>query len=113
MAEDQIDKAGSGNDEASGIDRSRALQLLWSQWELPGDTKLLEISAMRHLPDAKLPRSKGKVEISEVYTNLGLLHSGAASDNGYMELETEGFLKSRMRENRTYGSVRGSDIPSR
>ena len=28
-------------------------------------------------------------------------------------METEGFLKSRMRENRTYGSVRGSDIPSR
>ena len=27
-------------------------------------------------------------------------------------METEGFLKSRMRENRTYGSVRGSDIPS-
>lgn len=48
-----------------------------------------------------------------VSANLELLHLGAAPDNGYLELETEGFLKSRMRENRTYGSVRGSDIPSR
>ena len=29
------------------------------------------------------------------------------------KVETKDFLKSRMRENRTYGSVRGSDIPSR
>ena len=45
--------------------------------------------------------------------NLELLHFRTAPDDGYLELETEDFLKSRMRENRTYGSVRGSDIPSR
>ncbi len=39
---------------------------------------------------------------------MELLCEGTAFDNGYMELETEAGLKSRMRENCTYGSVRGS-----
>ncbi|MBR5969982.1 MAG: sugar O-acetyltransferase [Lachnospiraceae bacterium] len=39
---------------------------------------------------------------------MELLCEGTAFDNGYLELETDADLKSRMRENRTYGSVRGS-----
>jgi len=46
--------------------------------------------------------------ISEVSAYLGFLRSGAALDDGHLELAAEGCLKSRMRENRTYGSVRGS-----
>ena len=39
---------------------------------------------------------------------MELLCERAALDNGYLELETEAGLKSRVRENRTHGSVRGS-----
>lgn len=39
--------------------------------------------------------------------NLEFLHYRASFDGGHMELETDVGLKSRMRENRTYGSVRG------
>lgn len=39
---------------------------------------------------------------------MEILCEGAAFDNGYMELETEAGLKSRVRENCTHGSVRGS-----
>lgn len=36
---------------------------------------------------------------------MELLRERASPDNGYMELETDAGLKSRMRENRTYGGV--------
>ena len=39
---------------------------------------------------------------------MELLCERAALDNGYLELETEAGLKSRVRENCTHGSVRGS-----
>jgi hypothetical protein len=40
---------------------------------------------------------------------MGLLHNETEPNSGYMEwLAAEDGLKSRMRENRTYGSVRGS-----
>lgn len=39
---------------------------------------------------------------------MGLLCERATFDNGYLELETEADLKSRVRENCTHGSVRGS-----
>ena len=39
---------------------------------------------------------------------MELLREGAASDDGHLELAAKGCLKSRMRENRTSGSVRGS-----
>jgi len=113
MVKGEINETGSGNNEAAGSDYPRPLQLLRSEWKLPCDTELLEVSEVFHIPDAEPPGPKGKAEISEVSTNLELLHFRAAFDNGYLELETEGFLKSHMRENRTYGSVRGSDIPSR
>jgi len=40
--------------------------------------------------------------------NLELLCQRAASDHRYLGLATKDYLKSRMRENRTSGSVRGS-----
>jgi hypothetical protein len=46
-------------------------------------------------------------EVSCVSENLELLCHRTPPDEGHMELETEAGLKSRMRENRTYGSVRG------
>ena len=39
---------------------------------------------------------------------MELLCKRTTPDNGYLELETDVDLKSRMRENCTYGSVRGS-----
>jgi len=39
---------------------------------------------------------------------MKILCERATSDNRYLELETDVGLKSRMRENRTYGSVRGN-----
>ena len=39
---------------------------------------------------------------------MELLHLWAASDDGYLELESNDCLKSRMQENCTSGSVRGS-----
>lgn len=47
-------------------------------------------------------------EIRQVSAYLELLRKGAALDEGYLELATEGCLKSRMRENCTSSSVRGS-----
>lgn len=47
-------------------------------------------------------------EMGHVSQDSGLLCEEAAPDKGYLELETDVGLKSRMRENRTYGSVRGS-----
>ena len=39
---------------------------------------------------------------------MELLCERTTFDDGYLELETEAGLKSRVRENRTHGSVRGS-----
>lgn len=111
VVKEEIDETGSRNNEAAGSDYPWPLQLLRSEWKLSCDTELLEVFEVFHIPDAEPPGPKGKVEISEVSTNLELLHFRTAFDDGYLELEPEGSLKSRMRENRMYGSVRGSDAP--
>ena len=46
--------------------------------------------------------------IYKVSPSMEILCERATSDNRYLELETDVGLKSRMRENRTYGSVRGN-----
>ena len=108
MAAYEADEAGIPDNGAAGGSHPRALQLLWGKRKLPCDTVLLEVSEILHLPYAESPRPKGKAEISEVFAYLELLREGAAFDDGHLELATEGCLKSRMRENRTSGSVRGS-----
>ena len=113
MAAHSTHETSGGNNEAAGGGNTWPLQLLRNKREFPRHTELLVLSQILHLPYVESPRSKGKVEVSEVSANLEILHSRSAPDSGYLELVTKDFLKSRMRENRTYGSVRGSDIPFR
>lgn len=51
---------------------------------------------------------KGKFRYTKFLLSMEILCERATSDNRYLELETDVGLKSRMRENRTYGSVRGN-----
>lgn len=113
MAAHPTHETSGGNNEAACGGNTWPLQLLRNKREFPRHTELLVLSQILHLPYVESPRSKGKVEVSEVSANLEILHSRSTPDSGYLELVTKDFLKSRMRENRTYGSVRGSDIPLR
>lgn len=71
-------------------------------------TELLEIPEILHLQSAEPPPPEAIHEVQQVSTNLELLCQRAASDHRYLGLATKDYLKSRMRENRTSGSVRGS-----
>lgn len=108
MTAHETDEADISDNGDAGGDHPRALQLLWGKWELPCNTELLEVSAILHLPYAEQASPEALHEIRHVSAYLELLRKGTALDEGYLELETEGCLKSRMRENRTSGSVRGS-----
>jgi len=55
VAQDEIDKTSSRNDETTGIDHPRSLQLLWSEWKLPCDTKLLEVPEIFHISNVEPP----------------------------------------------------------
>lgn len=70
--------------------------------------RVLEVSEILHLPYAEQTSPEALHEIRQVSAYLELLRKGAALDEGYLELATEGCLKSRMRENCTSSSVRGS-----
>ena len=70
--------------------------------------ELLEISEARDLSDAEQKRPKGKVQVRKISESVELLHFRTSFDCRYLELESNDCLKSRMQENCTYGSVRGS-----
>ena len=108
MAQGTDAQASSGNNENVSFHPPRTLQLLWSKREFSYHTELLEVQEILHLPSAEPPPPEALHEVQQVSTNLELLCQGAASDHGYLGLATEDCLKSRMRENRTSGSVRGS-----
>lgn len=55
MATEENDETGGRNDESTGVDYLRTLQLLRSKRELPCDTELLEVSEVLHLPNAEPP----------------------------------------------------------
>ena len=70
--------------------------------------EFLEVSARDDLPNAKSASSEEEHEMGEVPANMELLYPrDSASDCEHLVLSAEDCLKSRMRENRTYGSVRG------
>src|SRR5450830_608115 len=112
MAEDADEQGRIRNDEDAGSECARSLQLLWCQWQLHGDPEILEILEVRNVQDAEPARSKRKAALSEVSAHLELLCIQAPFHKGHMARATKDGLKSRMRENRTSGSVRGSDTPS-
>ena len=109
----------AATDEANSVDNGDAgggcqgaLQLLWCERELQADSEILEVSSIHRISHAESATPETEHEVSEVPENLGLLHSEAAAEGGHLGLATEDCLKSRVRKNRTHGSVRGSDIPS-
>ena len=108
MAADKADEAGCEDDGADQPVVGGTLQLLRSQWELSCDTDILEICKICHLQDAEPQRPEREISIQQISASMELLCERTALDNGYLELETEAGLKSRVRENRTHGSVRGS-----
>ena len=108
MVAHEVDEAGISDNGDDGGNHPRTLQLLRGKWEFSRNTELLEVSEILHLPYAEQTSPEALHEIRQVSAYLELLRKGAAPDEGYLELETEGCLKSRMRENRTSGSVRGS-----
>lgn len=108
MVAHETDKAGISDNGDIGGNHPRTLQLLRGKWELPRNTELLEVFEILHLPYAEQTSPEALYEIRQVSAYLELLRKGAALDEGYLELATEGCLKSRMRKNRTSGSVRGS-----
>ena len=63
-----------------------------------------------------LPKRLGRFSLEVAENKIRILpfgrFKGTKEDFDFLGLATEDCLKSRMRENRTYGSVRGSDIPS-
>ena len=108
MAENKADETACGNDEDTGSGNQRALQLLWSERKLPFDTKLLEISEIQHIPNAEQKRPERKVQVRKVSESVELLCIRTSFNDRYMGLVSNDCLKSCMRENCTYGSVRGS-----
>ncbi|MDR1916047.1 MAG: hypothetical protein LBQ58_05685, partial [Synergistaceae bacterium] len=55
-------------------------------------------------------RPEGQDAIRDISADMESLYRKAAPDEGHMECITEADLKSRMRENRKYGSVRGAEV---
>jgi hypothetical protein len=108
LVENEAHKAGSGNDEAHTVIVGGTLQLLWCNWELPYGSKLLEICPILMLSDVKQKKSEAKHAVHRFCSYMELLCEGTAPDKGHLEPGTGVGLKSRMRENRTYGSVRGN-----
>lgn len=108
MAQGTDAQASSGDDENDRFYPPRTLQLLWGKREFSCYTELLEIPEILHLQSAEPPPPEAIHEVQQVSTNLELLCQRAASDHRYLGLATKDYLKSRMRENRTSGSVRGS-----
>lgn len=108
MAAHEADEAGISDNGDVGGNHPRTLQLLRCKWEFPRNTEFLEVSEILHLPYAEQTSPEALHEIRQVSAYLELLRKRAALDEGYLELATEGCLKSRMRENCTSGSVRGS-----
>ena len=108
MAQGTDAQASSGDDENDRFYPPRTLQLLWGKREFSCYTELLEIPEILHLQSAEPPPPEAIHEVQQVSTNLELLCQRAASDHRYLGLATKDYLKSRMRENCTSGSVRGS-----
>ena len=108
MAQGTDAQASSGDDENDRFYPPRTLQLLWGKREFSCYTELLEIPEILHLQSAEPPPPEAIHEVQQVSTNLELLCQRAASDHRYLGLATKDYLKSRMRENRTSGSVSGS-----
>ena len=108
MAAYEDDKAGIPDDGIAGGSHPRTLQLLRSKWEFPRNSEFLEVFKIRHLPYAEQTSPEAIHEIQQVSAYLELLREGTARDNEHLGLETKECLKSRMRENCTSGSVRGS-----
>lgn len=111
MAENPADQTGFGDDEDDSGNRTGTLQLLRSEWQLPVYPEILEIPEVQYVQNAEPARSEGKAILSEVSAHLELLCSQTTTDQRHMAMATEDGLKSRMRENRKSGSMRGSDIP--
>ena len=65
------------------------------------------VCEVHYLPNVQSQRSERQDETGQLSSNLGLLHEATSPQCQYLGLESNGCLKSRMRENRTYGSVRG------
>ena len=110
MAAHEADEAGISDNGDVGGNHPRTLQLLRGKWEFSRNTELLGVSEILHLPYAEQTSPEALHEIRQVSAYLELLRKGAALDEGYLELATEGCLKSRMRENRTSGSVRATGV---
>ena len=108
MAQGTDAQASSGDDENDRFYPPRTLQLLWGKREFSCYTELLEIPEILHLQSAEPPPPEAIHEVQQVSTNLELLCQRAASGHRYLGLATKDYLKSRMRENRTSGCVRGS-----
>ena len=108
MAAYETDETSISDNGAAGGNHPRALQLLRSERKLPCDTELLEVPQILHLPYAEQTPPETIHEVYEVSAYLELLCERAALNERHLELAAKGCLKSRMRENRTSGSVRGS-----
>ena len=107
MAANEANKAYSGHDETHTAIVDRTLQLLRCKRQFSPDTELLEVRRIHVLPNAQSQTSKEEYDVEQIPKDMGLLCEEAARDEGHLELGTEAGLKSRMRENRTCGSVRG------
>lgn len=108
MACDQADDAGGRNNEVHRQIVGGTLQLLRSQRELSLDSQLLEVREICNLQDAESKGPEGEIQVRQISPGVELLRQGTAPDEGYLGMETDVGLKSCMRENRKYGSVRGS-----
>ena len=62
------------------------------------------------LSNVKQEKPEAEYVVHRFLTNLEALCEGTAPDKRHLELDTGVGLKSRMRENCTYGSVRGSRL---
>ena len=108
MAEEANDAASKCDTAGTKPETARPLRILWSKWKLSQAKRFLSICFLHNISHVDKAKPKGKkIESRKVSRTLGHLRNRASSDGEHLGRVTKGDLKSRMRENRTYGSVRG------
>ena len=105
---DKTHKTDSGNDDGIKSETKRTLQLLRSKRKFTNDSEILLVRKSYVSTNAKPQAPKAEYENRQIRENMAALSGNAANNEKHLEMENEIGLKSRMRENCTYGSVRGS-----
>ena len=105
--------AGSRNIQETESETARACQLLWHKRELKDGSKLLYVRQRNIHKDIASQRAEAPDKMGRLSENVGLLYQAAEGRSQHLGMMSKSMTihvcqKSRMRENRTYGSVRGS-----